>query len=99
LSDEELREEFHVQTARIPWTELQPSYARGLVVEVTAELDLVEVALQLSRDNTSQFQQWIDAGQVQRMVDDTAQVWFDQKIECWAVVAAPWVLVQPISQS
>ena len=64
LEPEELRREFHQQTATICWHDLQPHYARGAVVIVAAGQDLVEVALQLRRDNKSQFEQWLTAGTV-----------------------------------
>ena len=89
-----LRREYLGQTARIPWRELQTHYARGSVVLVEAELDLVEVAVQLGLDNTARFQQWIDSGQVAAPDDDRARSWYQDDRELWAVVAAPWVLVQ-----
>ena len=89
-----LRREFHSQTARIRWRDLQTYYARGSVVCVTAELDLVEVAVQLGMDNTERFQNWIESGQVAAVSDEQAMTWYEMNEELWAVVAAPWVLVQ-----
>lgn len=89
-----LRSEYHGQTAQIPWSELQTYYARGSVVSVSASLDLVEVAVQLGLDNTNTFQGWIAAGAVAGVTEAQAQRWFDEKATLWAVVAAPWVLVQ-----
>jgi hypothetical protein len=89
-----LRREYHGQTARITWHELQPHYARGNVVCVGAGLDLVEVAVQLGLDNTEQFEAWIAAGDVAAVSDQQALSWFEANEELWAVVAAPWVLVQ-----
>jgi hypothetical protein len=89
-----LRREYFGQTARIPWRELQTHYARGSVIAVAPELDLVEVAVQLGLDNTGQFQQWIYDGRVTAASDDQARRWYDEDRELWAVVAAPWVLVQ-----
>ena len=89
-----LREEYHSQTARIPWHDLQTYYAHGSVIAVAADLNLVEVAVQLGMDNTAQFQAWIAAGDVAPVSDEQALAWFDSNEELWAVVAAPWVLVQ-----
>ncbi len=89
-----LREEFHSQTARIPWRELQTFYAHGSVVRVAPDLNLVEVAVQLGLDNTALFQQWIDADQVTPVSDREALAWYEAEAELWAVVARPWVLVQ-----
>jgi hypothetical protein len=89
-----LRNEYHSQTARIHWHELQTYYASGSVIYVAGGLDLVEVAVQLGLDNTAQFQQWITAGSVAVVTDEQAMAWYEANQQLWAVVAAPWVLVQ-----
>ena len=90
-----LRQEYHSQTARIHWHDLQTYYASGSVVSVAPPLNLVEVAVQLGLDNTSIFQGWIETGDVAAVSDEQALAWYDTNQELWAVVAAPWVLVQP----
>jgi hypothetical protein len=89
-----LRGEYHGQTARIPWHDLQTHYARGALVIVAPELDLVEVAVQLGLDNTVSFQAWIEAGKIAAPSEAQALTWYEENPELWAVVAAPWVLVQ-----
>jgi hypothetical protein len=95
-SQEALRKEFHDQTARINWHELQPYYARGAVVMVEPDTDLVEVALQLRLDNKQQFQLWMDSAEVGGVSDERGQQLFTENPEVWAVVVPPWVLVQAI---
>lgn len=90
----QLQQEYLAQTARIPWRDLQTYFAHGSVVEVDGALDLIDVAVQLGLDNTEQFKQWIAGGEVQAVSDSNAQNWLDGDISVWAVVAAPWVLVQ-----
>jgi hypothetical protein len=90
-----LREEYHKQTAQIRWHELQTYYAHGSVIAVAPHLDLVEVAVQLGLDNTQCFQNWIAAGDVAGVSDEQALAWYRADSVLWAVVAAPWVLVQP----
>jgi hypothetical protein len=92
--EELLRLEYHGQTARIHWHDLQTYYAQGSVVSVALQLSLVDVAVQLGMDNTACFQQWIDAGDVASVSDQQALAWYEANQELWAVVAAPWVLVQ-----
>jgi hypothetical protein len=99
-----LRQEYHKQTARIHWHELQTYYAHGSVVRVAPSLDLVEVAVQLGKDNVEQFQQWIGEGEISPVSEEQALAWYDANQLLWAVVAAPWVLVQlresdPVSES
>ena len=92
--EELLRQEYHGQTARIHWHDLQTYYAQGSVVSIAPQLNLVEVAVQLGMDNAARFQQWIDAGEVAPVSDQQALAWYEANEELWAVVAAPWVLVQ-----
>lgn len=89
-----LRQEFHSQTARIRWHDLQTYYAHGSVISVAAALNLVEVAVQLGLDNSARFEAWIAAGQVAPVNDEQALAWYESNEELWAVVAPPWVLVQ-----
>lgn len=89
-----LRREYLGQTAQIPWHELQTYFARGAVVAVAPSLDLVEVAVQLGLDNKDQFERWIASGDVAGVEEDQAREWYEQNATLWAVVAAPWVLVQ-----
>ncbi|MFV0477920.1 MAG: DUF2288 domain-containing protein [Parahaliea sp.] len=89
-----LRREYHQQTGRIPWVELQSYYARGSVIRVSTELDLVEVAVQLGLDNTACFEAWITEGGIAAPSENEALFWYESQAVLWAVVAAPWVLVQ-----
>jgi hypothetical protein len=89
-----LREEFIQQTARIHWHDLQTYYAHGSVVRVAPSLDLLDVAVQLGKDNVEQFQQWIADAEISPVSEEEAVVWYESNQLLWAVVAAPWVLVQ-----
>ncbi len=89
-----LRQEYHQQTARIHWHELQTYYAHGNVIAVSQHLSLVDVAVQLGLDDTDSFQRWIASGEVAGVSDEQALLWHAANTRLWAVVAAPWVLVQ-----
>ncbi len=84
----------NLETARIGWRELQRFFASGAAIFVADELDLVEVAFQISQDNRAQAQAWMDAGQVARVTDEQALAWYDTDADVWAVVVSPYVLVQ-----
>ena len=86
--------ELNQQTARIAWPELERHFARGVVVQVASELDLVEVASSLANDDTVAVQQWIANGRLKHLDTDTARRWSEGDPDLWAVVVAPWVVVQ-----
>jgi len=94
LTDEQLRALLNAQTARIPWEELEPHFQRGAVIEVSAELDLVEVAVAVVRDERARVQSWMGKGRVSQPTGATADRWRSEGACLWAVVTAPWVLVQ-----
>jgi hypothetical protein len=89
-----LRAKVNMETSRIAWKELQKFFASGAAVEVSPQLDLVEVAYQMHSDNKTQFKQWLETGQVGKVTNEQARIWLDADAELWAVVVSPWVLVQ-----
>ncbi|RBP25360.1 hypothetical protein DET50_12362 [Marinobacter pelagius] len=93
-SRDDIKAKLNLETSRINWHELQTYYARGQVVRVAPELDLLEVAAELTADNKAQFEQWMQKGEVGDVSPDVARTWYDRNAELWAVVVAPWVLVQ-----
>jgi len=90
----QLRSDFHAQTARIAFTELQRYFAGGHLVRVRSGLDLVDVAVALAEDDRQRFEAWIRTGEVAVVDDGQARRWLEFDSELWAVVAQPWVLVQ-----
>jgi hypothetical protein len=93
---EQLRARILGETAKIPWTELQRHFARGAVIMLRPQLDLVEVAMEISSDNRQQVEDWMADGDVRGVSDEQAQEWLDAKALMWAVVIKPWILIQPI---
>ena len=95
----ELHEKLNLETARITWPELERPFARGAVVAVAPGLDLVEVAAAVARDDEPAVRSWTQTGAVVRASDDQARRWVAAGADArfWAVVVAPWVLVQEIT--
>jgi hypothetical protein len=87
-------QELHAETARIQWQELEVHFARGVVIRVASELDLVKVAVDIANDHKPAVEGWITAGQVEHLDMETARDWSERDPELWAVVVAPWVVVQ-----
>ena len=86
------------ETAQMPWAELQRWFASGAAIYVAAELDLIEVAWQMSQDNKAVIEPWVNAGQVGQVSDEQAITWLEQDAVLWAAVVKPWVLVQPLDK-
>ena len=92
------RDTLNSETAKIGWQELQRFFAQGYAVAVSPQLDLVEVAYQVSLDNKAQVETWMEAGQFGPVSDAQALEWLDANALMWSVVVRPWVLVQPVMQ-
>ncbi|HEX3379357.1 MAG TPA: DUF2288 domain-containing protein [Paraburkholderia sp.] len=82
------------ETAKIGWSELERFFARGILLRVTRDVDLVSVAEAIANDDTTQVAQWLSAGLVERVQSETAADFAARDPELWAVVVSPWVCVQ-----
>lgn len=89
-----LRVKLNAETAKVAWPELERHFARGAVVKVASSLDLVDVALAFAQDNKIAADPWLQAGMVAVLAPHGARDWAERQPELWAVVCAPWVLVQ-----
>lgn len=94
IPPEDTRSKLNLETAKIPWRDLQTYFARGQVVFVSEKLDLLEVGEALAADDKARFEQWMADGAVGEVPVAHAQSWYEAETELWAVVIAPWVLVQ-----
>lgn len=94
MLEEDLRAKLNGETSRIAWNELQKFYAKGRVIGVATEQDLIEIACEVSKDNKEMVRQWLQTGAIFQIDDQIARKWYENKSVHWAVVIAPWVLVQ-----
>lgn len=92
--DEELRAKLNLETARIPWSELQRHFASGAMIYVSDDLDLIDVAARIAGDDKEAVAQWLEQQRVTKVTDEQAAMWFDADAALWAVVVRPWILVQ-----
>jgi hypothetical protein len=92
-----LKAKLNRETSKISWRELQRFYAQGAVVLVEPGMDLIEVACLFSRDDAQAIKAWMESGKIARVDDGQAKQWYEQESTVWAVVVAPWVLVQPLA--
>lgn len=91
---ESLHTKLNRETARMRWKELQVYFAGGTVIAVSDELDLVEVALRVTRDDKAAVAQWMAESRVGKVSDAQAAAWLDADALLWTVVVRPWILVQ-----
>ena len=82
------------ETAIISWHDLQRFFAQGKVLFVDKHLDLVSIAELCASDQSQQVVDLIQKKTINLVSDEQAKRWVLNNTEVWAVVVAPWVLVQ-----
>ena len=96
ISDEELKVHLNAETGKLTWGELQTHFARGIVIKVAPEMDLVLVAMSIVKDDKVTIQDLMDTGKIIRANDSHGRIWAEKAANFWAVVTPPWVLVQEV---
>lgn len=92
--NELLQAKLNLETSQIPWQELLRYFAGGTVIAVADDLDLVDVAVHVSNDDTDAVSRWMAENRLGKVTDLQAQEWLDGGVSLWTVVVKPWILVQ-----
>lgn len=93
------KESINLETAKIAWKDLEVYFAGGNVISVSSELDLTEVALQITKDDATSLKDWMSKGMIDVVTDDQAKNYADTEASVWAVVIKPWILIQSTKTS
>ena len=94
-NDTELRTKINLETARLPWSELERHFAQGTVIYVSEALDLIDVAVRISHDDKASIAAWMADGKLGKVTDIQAQTWAQSEALLWTSVVSPFILVQP----
>ena len=97
-SDEELRAHLHGETSKLPWSELETHFARGILFKVAKGLDILDVAIVIARDDKDSLKKWLDDKKVMGAEIEDAKKWYEADASLWTVVVAPFVLVQELEK-
>ncbi len=96
---DDLRTRLSKERGPIDYLEVQKFFAKGVILMVDAQLDLVDVAEKIHADDTDCIENWISAKLVVRAHDEHAKKWLDKNTRFEAVTMMPWLLVQEIDKS
>lgn len=96
MTSDLLRAKLNLETAQLQWPELERHFARGDVIKVAIGTDLIEAALNVAENNAATVQTWLAEGRIARAEMSDAEGWHARQPMFWAVVVAPWVLVQEV---
>ncbi len=82
------------ETASIMWKELQPFFAKGALLWVEPSQDLIAVAEAFAENAEAKVAQWLQSAEVSKVSESKALELLERDPSLWAVVVAPWVLIQ-----
>ncbi|WP_066569952.1 DUF2288 domain-containing protein [Snodgrassella sp. CFCC 13594] len=91
----DVNDKLNLETARIFWHELQKPFALGACLYVAPDLDLINIAQLIADDHTATISLLIAEGKLGKVTDEQAKLFYNTNQSMWAVVVAPYVLVQP----
>ena len=92
--EELLYTKINLETAQIPWKELERFFAGGRVISVEDHVDMIRVAQLMASDDVKAISGMLENREIGKVTDEQAQVWTDSDALLWAVVVCPWILVQ-----
>ena len=93
---DELTLKINRETAKISWLELQKFFAQGRALRVADGQDLIQVAKWMAEDNAVKIKPLLESAALAPVEDQLASTWLESEQEVWAVVSAPWVIVQAV---
>lgn len=96
MKDKEIltRDLLNAQAGKISWPELARFFAQGRLVCAAPGQDLLAVADSIVGDDADSIEHLHADGHLHRAMDEDARRWQEENTVFWAVVVAPWVLVQ-----
>jgi len=95
---EVVKARLNTETAKIGWTEIQRFFAKGQVFIVASELDLIDTAARMIHDEKGSVKEWLEKKLIVQATTEDAKRWHNNDPDLWAVVVAPWILVQEASE-
>ena len=90
MEKSELYNQLKSQVGFAPWTLLKAHHARGALIWVSPDLNLVEVGEAVTTDNKEKVEIWMNDGSISPFPDRLIGIKTDLK----CLIAQPYVLVQ-----
>lgn len=92
-----MREQLAATVGPVFFSDLRPHLARGAVITVDAQLDLVDVGVAVAQDDKDRVAKWIDEAKLRKPTLAELAKWEKVTDARWiSLVVAPYVLVQEI---
>lgn len=96
-ADQTLAAKLNLETGQLGWSEIERHFARGQVIKVCEGQDLVNIAQVFTEDDKDAVRALLKSTAIAKADMTDAAVWHAEKTVFWAIVVAPWVLVQAVT--
>ncbi|MRX26952.1 DUF2288 family protein [Kangiella sp. HZ709] len=91
---EELVAKLNGETAIVAWQEIERFFAKGNLLLVEKDVDLINCAADMSMDNGEEIGKLINEEKIQAMPVEFVKRNCKPETEFWTVVVAPYILAQ-----
>ncbi len=93
----EIREKFATDLADVCWKDLRIHMQRDAIITVAGELDLIDVAVAVARDEKELVGPWIEDAQLSKPSREQLDAWETQLDKGFRVlIVQPFILIQEI---
>ena len=93
-NEKNIRDHFQREIGPVLWKDLEIFFARGMIIEVDQNLDLLDTAVAAALNDTEKIQGLMQAGLIHKLQDETALELSQSNGVLLGVVSPPWVFVQ-----
>jgi hypothetical protein len=98
VTDPDPREKLRAEIMPARWPDLLYQFARGGLLLARSDADLLELALELARDDRAAVEARLASGALRRCLDDDARSFQANPTQRFQfVIVQPWVLAQPLA--
>jgi len=91
---ESLTEKLKNEIGTADWTLLKPHAERGVLLIIHPQIDLLEVAIQVAKDQAEEIRLWLDGGKITRPTQAQMEQWETGDTIFTCVIVQPFVLIQ-----
>ncbi len=96
----ELSERLRQDLAEVTWKDLRLHLQRDAIILVANELDMIDTALAVAKDDKTQVQGWLTQGQLKKPTAEQIAAWEAQPDQPFRVlIVQPFILAQQIEHA
>ena len=98
MDAEMLRDKLSLEVHEADWAVVAPPFARGVLVIVGDELELMDAAIGIAQDRALDVADWLNSGVLRRASDEDAHAFSAERTHFRFVIVAPFVLAKVIPE-